>query len=72
MRATILVLFVSFVAYTSATFTNCSPPGSPIHFNTTTLFPDPPVIGQNAVVNISGIVSKLAGLPIINVLYNFI
>lgn len=58
MRAAIIVLFAAFVAYSTATFTNCSPPNSPIQFNSTTLFPDPPVIGQNAVVNVSGVVSK--------------
>ncbi len=58
MRAAIIILLVAILAYASATFTNCSPPGSPITFTSTILRPDPPKIGQNAAVVVNGTVCK--------------
>ena len=58
MRAAIIVLFVAFLAYASADFTNCSPPNSPVTFKQISLSPDPPKIGQSATVNVTGTVCK--------------
>lgn len=61
MRAAIIILFVAILAYVSADFTNCSPPGSPITFKKISLTPDPPKIGQTATVNVTGTTSKYYG-----------
>jgi len=53
-----IVLLVAFLAYATADFTNCSPPNSPVTFKSINLSPDPPRIGQNAMVNVTGSTCK--------------